>query len=364
VNVLVVNAGSSSLKLSLIGPGDETIDSHTVERWESGDAGPVGPFVERHDQVGAVAHRVVHGGDRYTTATVIDDDVISGISALTNLAPIHQPRAIAGIEATRSVIGSTIEVACFDTAFHAGMAATNRTYALPGDWRARWPIRRFGFHGLSHAYVARRAAEVTDLPVESIRTISCHLGSGASLCAIAAGRSVDTTMGFTPLEGLVMGTRSGTIDPGAVLWLIQQAGLTPEDVADGLERRSGLLGLSGRSSDMRDVLGGVDAGDQRCDLALAVYVHRLVQSVAAMAASLGGLDTLVFTGGIGENSPRVRAAAGDLLAFLGIRIAGSANDAAKGDADITEPGAVTRTVVVTAREDVQMARETRSLVGS
>jgi len=363
MNVLVVNAGSSSLKLSLIGPDDETLDSHTVERWESGDAGAVGPFVERQGRIGVVAHRVVHGGDRYTTATVIDDDVISGIIALTSLAPLHQPRAIAGIKATRSVVGTAVEVACFDTAFHAGMAAANRTYALPEEWRARWPIRRYGFHGLSHAYAAGRAAEITGLPVESTRTVSCHLGSGASSCAIVAARSVDTTMGFTPLEGLVMGTRSGTIDPGLVLWLIQQAGLTPDEVEEGLERLGGLSGLSGGSGDMRDVLKGTDAGDPRCQLALAVYLHRLVQSVSAMAASLGGLDTLVFTGGIGEKSPRVRAAASGLLGFLGVRLDESANDKASADADITASGASIRTVVVTAREDVQMAREARSLVG-
>ena len=204
-----------------------------------------------------------------------------------------------------AVLPDVPAVACFDTAFHAGMPAAATTYAIPPEWRKRWALRKYGFHGLSHAYASRRAAEIVGRPVEELRIVTCHLGAGASLAAIRGGRSVDTTMGFTPLDGLVMATRSGSIDPGLVLWLVEHVRMPPAELAATLEHRSGLLGLAG-TADMRAILAAEAAGDETATLALGVYLHRLRASIAAMVAALGGLDVLVFTGGVGENAPAIR----------------------------------------------------------
>lgn len=300
MRVLVVNAGSSSLKLRLLDADDRVVESADLD----GDA-DVGDALASFGPADAVGHRVVHGGPSFTGPVVIDEGVRASLAALTALAPLHQEAALAGIDAVARARPGVPAVACFDTAFHATLPAAASTYALPAEWRARWPIRRYGFHGLSHEWVARQ--------VPTGRVVSCHLGSGSSLCAIADGRSVDTTMGFTPLEGLVMSTRSGSVDPGLVLWLVREAGLSVDEVNDGLEHRSGLLGLAG-DRDLRAVLGRTD-DDAR--LAVDVFMHRVRSGVAAMAASLGGLDTLVFTGGIGEHQPTVRSAVADGLAFLG-----------------------------------------------
>lgn len=302
----------------------------------------------------AVGHRVVHGGLDLQSATVLDDAVVAAIEALTPLAPLHQPRALAGIRAVHAALPDVPAVACFDTAFHATLPAAAATYALPEDWRRRWPLRRFGFHGLSHQYAARRATELLD-GAPGHRMVTCHLGAGASLCAVLDGRSVDTTMGFTPLEGLVMNTRAGSVDPGLVLWLVTGAGLAPAEVAEGLERRSGLAGLSGTSGDLREIGAG--------SLAFDVYVHRLRREIAAMAAALGGLDALVFTGGVGEHQPSVRAAAGAGLGFLGVEVDGDRNGAVRADGEIGAAGAPVRTLVVSAREDLEISRQVRVLLG-
>src|SRR5437764_5873431 len=245
-------------------------------------------FVTGLDGVDAVGHRVVHGGARFQSATVVDEEVEGALDALTPLAPLHQPRALAGMRAVGRLLPEVPAVACFDTAFHATMPPAAKTYALPGEWTERFGLRRYGFHGLSHAWAARRARELLGRPAEDLRVVSAHLGAGASLCAVAAGRSVATTMGFTPVEGLVMATRSGDVDPGLVLWLQQQGGVPADELGDALERRSGLAGLSGTSGDMRDVLAGVDAGDEAARLAYDVWLHRLRAAVAAMAAAMGG----------------------------------------------------------------------------
>ena len=245
-------------------------------------------------------------------------------------------------------------VACFDTAFHTTLPDEARTYALPRDWRERWPIQRYGFHGLSHAWIARRAAELTG----ATRVVSCHLGAGASLCAIAGGRSIDTTMGFTPLEGLVMATRSGSVDPGLVLWLLEHSGLSEGALSEALERDSGLKALAG-TADMREVIASADAGDERARLGLAVYVHRLRGGIAAMAAALGGLDVLVFTGGVGEHAPRVRQLVASGLEFLGIAIDERPGGAGE---EITATSARVRTFVIRAREDLEMARQARAVM--
>jgi acetate kinase len=328
--------------------------AHDVDPW-TGDADPsaLDPFAEAMGRADAVGHRVVHGGPDLRSATVLDDGAVAAIEALTPLAPLHQPRALAGIRAVRAAMPRVPAVACFDTAFHATLPPAAATYALPEGWRRRWPLRRFGFHGLSHQYAVRRAGELLGRPAS--RMVTCHLGAGASLCAVLDGRSVDTTMGFTPLEGLVMNTRSGSVDPGLVLWLVNEAGLAPAEVADGLERHSGLAGLSGTSGDLREIGAGT--------LAFDVYVHRLRREIAAMAAALGGLDALVFTGGVGEHQPAVRAAAGAGLGFLGVGIDGTTNAAVTGDGEITAGGASVRTLVVTAREDLEISRQVRERLG-
>jgi acetate kinase len=244
-------------------------------------------------------------------------------------------------------------VACFDTSFHATLPEAARTYALPAAWRDRWDLRRFGFHGLSHAWVARQ--------VDAPRLVSCHLGAGASLCAIHDGRSIDTTMGFTPLEGLVMATRSGSVDPGLVLWLQQHGGLGADAIAEALEHESGLLGLCG-TADMRAVLERAAAGDDRARLARDTYILRLRAGIAAMAAALGGLDALAFTGGVGERAPEIRALAAEGLAFLGVALDPEANTRAEPDADISATGATVRTHVIAAREDREITRQVRTLL--
>lgn len=310
--VLVVNAGSSSLKLRLVGDDDELL-------WSADEV------AEPPRRPDAVGHRVVHGGERFRDAVRLTDEVIGELHALTDLAPLHQPKSLQAIEAMAEVLPDVPAYACFDTAFHASLPDAAAVYALPRKWRR---LRRYGFHGLSHSWVARQAGPG--------RVVSCHLGAGASLCAIRDGDSIDTTMGFTPLEGLVMATRSGSVDPGLLLWLLEHEGLSPRELASTLEHESGLLGLAG-TADMRELLARDDA-DAR--LALDVYVHRLRAGIAAMAASLGGLDTLVFTGGVGENAPEIRARACEGLEFLGID----------------------QVQVVEAREDLEIAHQVRPLL--
>lgn len=363
MRVLAVNAGSTTLKLRLLAADDEVEASLDLDPWDgSVDGGPLAEWLGGLGGVDAVGHRVVHGGDRFSEPVRIDADVLDAIAGLTSLAPLHQPRGLAGIDAVGSSLGGVPAVACFDTAFHATIPEPAATYALPGDWRRRWPIRRYGFHGLSHAWASRRAAEMAGRPVEELCTVSCHLGGGASLCAVLGGHSVDTTMGFSPMDGLVMATRPGSVDPGLVLWLLQQGGLAVEEVAQGLEHRAGLAGLAGGSGDMRDVMASADRGDPDASLALAVYGHRLRREIAAMVSALGGLDVLVFTGGIGEHQPRVRADAADGLGFLGVAVDPAANAVATGDGDITAPGCPVRTLVIASREDLEMARQVRELL--
>lgn len=361
MRVLVVNAGSSSVKVSVV-DGDRRVAGADLASPEgSTDWRAVGELVESTRPFDAVGHRVVHGGVRFAGAVVVDDKVREELAALVDLAPLHQPASLAGIDLSSRLLPGVPAVACFDTAFHSGLPPAAATYALPEEWRRRWPLRRFGFHGLSHAWAAARAAGLTGRPAGSLRVVTCHLGAGASLAAVHAGRSVDTTMGFTPLDGLVMATRSGGLDPGLVLWLQQHAGIPPAELERVLEHRSGLLGLSG-FSDMRAVLEAEAGGDLAAGLAVEVYLHRLRAGIAAMAAAMGGLDVLVFTGGVGERSApiRMRAAAG--LGFLGVGIDETANAAARPDTEITSAGAGVRTLVVEAREDLQIAGETSDLL--
>lgn len=340
MRILVVNAGSSSLKLRLLGPGD------VVEAtWDAL------PAELPHADV--VVHRFVHGGRDFCDAVVIDDAAEVALRALIPLAPLHQPKSLDALNAVRKQLPDAVQVACFDTAFHATLSEAAATYALPREWIAKYGLRRYGFHGLAHAWASRRASELVPT---ARRIITCQLGAGASLCAVRDGVSVDTTMGFTPLEGLVMATRSGDIDPGLLLWL---AAREPE-LADALEHRSGLAGLAD-TGDMKLLLSRTD---HDAVLAVEVYLHRLRKGIAAMAATLGGVDACVFTGGVGENSAEIRQRTIDGLEFLGLGIDAAANAAPAGDSDVSVEGATAHTLVVAAREDLEMARQVHELLGA
>jgi len=359
MRVLAVNAGSSSLKLRLLGPDDELLDEAAIAPWNTAD---IAPAVERLcSPPEAVGHRVVHGGER-REPVLIDQPVEADLAALTPLAPVHQPLALAAIRVVQRALPGVPAVACFDTAYHASLPAAAATYALPAAWRERYGLKRYGFHGLSHAYAARRAGEMLGRD-RARRAVTCHLGAGASLCASLDYRSVDTTMGFTPLEGLVMATRSGSVDPGLVLWLATEARIAPEEIAHQLETASGLAGLTGGSGDMRDVIAARARGEARAVLAFDVYIHRLTREIAAMTVALGGLDVLVFTGGVGEHVPEVRHEAVVRLGFLGISIDGERNaGAVAGDTNITGADSAVATVVIESREDVEIARDTRAVL--
>jgi acetate kinase len=361
--ILVVNAGSSSLKLRVLDDADQVVDTADLPAPTGiADTKAIEGALASFRDVQAVGYRVVHGGTLYTSPVRVDRQVQERLKALTDLAPLHQPKSLAALEAVQAVLPGVPGVACFDTAFHAAIPAAAATYAIPSQWRKRWALRRYGFHGLSHDYASRRAADLLGREPADLRIVTCHLGAGASLAAVRGGRSVDTTMGFTPLDGLVMATRSGAIDPGLVLWLEEHAGTPPAELAATLEHRSGLLGLAG-TGDMRAILSAASAGMPEAKLALDVYLHRLRGQIAAMAAAMDGLDTLVFTGGVGENSPQVRAKAMDGLGFLGVRVDPAPNEEGTGDREIGMRDVPVRSFVVNAREDKQIAAEVRRVLG-
>lgn len=359
MRVLAVNAGSSSLKLSLLGDAGEDAGRRELEATAgAASRAELTEAIAALGEADAVGHRIVHGGSRFTSAVRITDEVRRELEDLTDLAPLHQPKSLAAMRAVDEALPGLPAVACPDTAFHAGLPDAAATYALPREWRERHGLRRFGFHGLSHAYADRRAREL--LGRDDARVVVAHLGAGASLAAVRAGRSVDTTMGFTPLEGLVMATRSGSVDPGLLLWLIEHEGMPPHELAEALEHRSGLAGLAG-SPDMREVLERSAGGDEDASLALGVYLHRLRTGIGAMTAALGGVDALVFTGGVGERSAAVRARCADGLEHLGVAIDPALNAEPEGDAVIGDgPCPV---LVVNAREDREIARQVRRLLG-
>ncbi len=361
MRLLIVNVGSSSLKLSVLDGTELVASENLATREEALDEKAIEQAIAGHGPFDAVGHRIVHGGTEFTGAVVVDDRVRQQLQGLVDLAPLHLPRSLEGLDLFRRLLPQLPAAACFDTAFHASIPEAAATYAIPAEWRRRWPLRRFGFHGLSHAYASKRVAELLSRPVESLRIVTCHLGSGASLAAVHHGVSVDTTMGFTPLEGLVMATRSGTVDPGLVLWLEQHVGLPSAELASALERRSGLTGLAG-TGDMRAVLEAEARGDAQASLAVAVYLHRLRGAVCAMAAAMEGLDVLVFTGGVGERAPTIRTRAARGLGFIGIEVDEQADAAAQPDAEVTAAGAPVRTWVIEAREDLQMAQELERLL--
>jgi acetate kinase len=381
MKILVINTGSSTVKFSLIESDGEAVLLEGLADWSARPAHlevrQAGATSERrpleagsHQEavarilehlslgdVAAVGHRVVHGGSLFRTSVRITPEVKARLAELTDLAPLHLPVNREGIEAAERALPHVPQVAVFDTAFHATLPEAAYTYAVPYDW-TREGLRRYGFHGLSHAYCADRAARMLGRGPAGLRLVICHLGNGASLCAVRDGQSVDTSMGFTPLEGLVMGTRSGSVDPGLLVHVLRHKGLSADDLDRMLNRESGLLGVSGHSGDMRQVQEAARAGDGRARLAFDVFVHRLRQTIGAMTATLGGLDALVFTAGIGEHSADVRAAACRGLEFLGLQIDAEANRTCKPDGDVAAPGSAGRILVIGTREDLTVVRET------
>jgi acetate kinase len=348
--------------VSLVDEDDRVLADREFEVPEGGlDEAQLAAAVRGMQGIEAIGHRIVHGGPRYPTSVRIDGEVIRYLVTITDLAPLHLPAALAGIAAARELLPRVPAVACLDTAFHSRMPEAASTYAIPDEWRKRYGIKRYGFHGFSHAYAARRAAEMLQRSPHDLRVVTCHLGAGASLAAVRGGRSVDTTMGFTPLEGLVMATRAGTVDPGALLYLERHAGITEPEMSEALDRRGGLLALAG-TSDMREILKRIADGDEQAELAFDVYVHRLRALIASMAAAMNGLDALVFTGGVGENAPLVRSAAVAGLRFLGLEIGPTLNASLGTDNDVSAPGARVPTLVIKAHEDIEVAREVRRVL--
>jgi acetate kinase len=392
--ILVCNAGSSSLKFSLFDAENEVLLADGGVDWLTKPArlvfrGPDQPEIreelklETHadaaarilddlqagpspalrslEDLRAVGHRVVHGGERFTSAVQITTEVKRAIEELAELAPLHNPASLDGINVVEQVLPNVPQVAVFDTAFHATLSEAVQTYPVPQKWTREWGIRRYGFHGLSHSYCASQAAKM--IGRRDSRLVIAHLGNGASVSAVRDGVCVDTSMGFTPMEGLMMGTRSGSVDPGILIYLLRQKGLNVTALDKALNHESGLLGVSGFSSDMRQVLSELphnpDAG-----LAIDVYVHRIVKTVGAMAATLGGIDALVFTAGVGEGSPEIRKRVCEKLKYLGLELDPAANETCKPDADISLPASRARILVIATREDLTIMRETRRLVGS
>ncbi len=307
-------------------------------------------------EIGMVGHRVVHGGPQYEEPVVITDAVKSAIAKVAAFAPLHNRAELEGMEIVETLLGRVPQVAVFDTGFHRKMPLAASVYPGPYKWYAAG-IRRYGFHGINHQYCVHRAAQMLRRELKSLRIISCHLGNGCSLAAVRDGRSIDTTMGFTPLEGLMMGTRSGSVDPGILTYLLRQERLTGDQLDDILNKQSGLLGVSGESGDMRDILSALRKGNERAQLAFDIYVHRLRAGIGAMAGVLGGLDVLIFTAGIGENSPEVRAATCENLAFLNLQLDPQLNNHADPDQDIAATNSAVRVLVIRAQEDWAIAQQ-------
>jgi acetate kinase len=408
MNVLVLNSGSSSQKSCLYKLGDTLPDDPPLPVWEgkiewahnndndqaqysiktsrgvcrkhvtsggsrredierllqnlwSGET----QAISRTSEIDVVGHRVVHGGPQHFEPSVVTAEVKSAIEGVSAFAPLHNRAELEGMEVAAKLLGPVPQVAVFDTGFHRAMPLSAATYPGPYEWFEQG-IRRYGFHGINHQYCAQCAARLLGKNLNSLKLVTCHLGNGCSLAAIREGRSVDTTMGFTPLEGLMMGTRSGSVDPGILTYLMRQRQFSGQQLDEVLNQKSGLLGVSGISSDMRQILAASKSGQQRATLAFDMYVHRLRQGIGAMIAVLGGVDALVFTAGVGENSPDVRAAACDNFAFLGLRIDPGKNAPSPSDndvgIDISALDATVRVLVIHAQEDWMIARECWNLV--
>jgi acetate kinase len=369
MRILVLNAGSSSLKCALYECSETPPESGAItplwteNRPRNGSAtrAVLESLIGRAGQVDVVGHRIVNGGLNHRATTFLTAEVRAAIAAEAAIAPAHNRIELEAVDAVAALLGPEMQqIAVFDTSFHATLAPDAYVYPSPYEWFASKGIRRFGFHGISHQYATGRVAEMSGgVPA---RLLVCHLGNGASLCAVRNGRSIDTTMGFTPLEGLMMGTRCGSIDPGIILYLLRQRAYTPDQLDRILNKESGLLGISGISGDMRDVTEAVPKGNQRARLALDIYAHRLAREAGGMIAVLGGLDALAFTGGVGENSPAVREGLCRHLAFLGLTVDRVSNLRPSGDRNVAAPESAIPIFVVHADEEGEIARECRGLM--
>ena len=396
MKVLVINTGSSSLKYQLIDMTNENVLAkgvcdrigleHSFLKHSKTGSEPV--IIEKDlynhkvavqevlsaltdsttgvissmAEIAAVGHRIVHGGEKFKDSVIIDDKVMDAIKECVELAPLHNPANIIGIEACQQIMPNIPMVAVFDTAFHQTMPSYAYIYALPYEIYEKYRLRKYGFHGTSHKYVANRAAEILGRPIEELKIITCHLGNGASICAVKNGKSVETSMGFTPLQGLAMGTRSGTIDPAVISFLMEKEKMSVKDISDFLNKKSGVLGVSGVSSDFRDVQEAAENGNERAQLALDIFCYRVKRFIGDYMGVLNGADAVVFTAGIGENNDLVRSKILKDMDFLGIAIDEEKNKVKGKEIDISAPGAKVKTLVIPTNEELAIARETKKLL--
>jgi acetate kinase len=362
---LVLNAGSGTLKWTVFG-GGETVAAQGTEKWAEGGAAArrqqVQDLLARIETPSVVGHRVVHGGATFRASIVIDSAVRAQLASLRDIDPLHVEAALIGIDAVTAHDPDAVQIAAFDTAFHATLSEAAAIYALPYEWTTGWGLRRYGFHGLSVAYSVRRSQ--TLLGYTPRRMIVCHLGNGCSVTAVADGRSIDTTMGFSPLEGMTMATRAGSVDPGLLLHLQEKCGIELEELTEVLNHRSGLLGLSGISSDLRKILAAAQAGVPRAVLARDHFIHDARRAVGAMLGVLGGVDAIVFTGGIGENQASIRAGIAAALAGLSLELDPDLNGPTEADIDVAASASPVRALVIHAREDLMVLADIRRLLGA
>lgn len=391
--VLAVNAGSSSLKFQLFNmPQEEVLLKGLIERigqeksqlvlTVNGEKVKKELPIPNHDvaveivlrelvetkvlksleELHGVGHRVTHGGELFADSAIIDDDVIKKIDSLSDLAPLHNPANLAAIKAFFKVLPNIHAVAVFDTAFHQTMPESSYLYSLPLEYYEQFGIRKYGFHGTSHKYVAQRAAKMLRKPLEQLRLISCHLGNGSSVAAIEYGKSIDTTMGFTPLAGLTMGTRSGDIDPALIPFMMEKTNKSAEEVLEILNKKSGMLALSGISSDLRDIEEAAEKGDHRANLALDIFASKIHKYIGSYAARMRGVDAIIFTAGIGENSDVVRARVATGLEFMGVYFDPSLNNVRGEETFISYPHSPVKLLIIPTNEEVMIARDTYSLM--
>ncbi|WP_054706434.1 acetate kinase [Bacillus sp. JCM 19041] len=387
--IIAINAGSSSLKFQLLSmPEEDIITKGLVERIgledgvfsieANGEEHSITTDIPDHsaaveilldkltslniisslDEIEGIGHRVVHGGEKFNDSVLITDDVLAGIEEVSELAPLHNPANITGIKAFKKVLPTVPAVAVFDTAFHQTMPESAYLYSLPYEYYEKYGVRKYGFHGTSHKYVSQRAAELLEKPIEDLRILSCHLGNGASIAAIKGGESIDTSMGFTPLAGVTMGTRSGNIDPALIPYIMGKTGQTVEEVVSTLNKRSGLLGITGFSSDLRDIELQADEGNERAQVALDVFTSRIHKYVGSYAARMGGIDAIVFTAGIGENSSVIRERVLKGLEFMGIEADLSKNNVRGKEAFLNTDTSKVKIIVIPTNEEVMIARDT------
>ncbi|EGO65144.1 acetate/propionate family kinase [Acetonema longum] len=397
MKVLVVNCGSSSIKYQLFNMMDETVlakglverigleGSVLTHQPDGKDKVVIQEDIPNHSvgiklvlnaltdgkhgvitsmkEIVAIGHRVVHAGEKFADSVLITPDVMNALEECIDMAPLHNPPNILGINACAELMPGVPQVGVFDTAFHQTMPKHAFLYGLPYEAYEKYGLRRYGFHGTSHKYVSQQAAEIMDQHLTNLRIITCHLGNGASIAAIKYGRSIDTSMGFTPLEGLVMGTRSGEIDPAIIPYLMKKEGMTPDQIDSYLNKKSGVLGISGVSSDFRDIEGAADTGNERAQLAIDIFAYRVKKYIGSYVAAMGGVDAIVFTAGLGENSPDIRDKICNGLEFLGTRIDPAKNKIRGKAQEISVDGAKVKIFVIPTNEELVIARDTRVICG-